>query len=67
MKFTITPRAQSPLQGNSDFTNKIEANDLILPSNLPKQTLFSYSFVSGRVFRGLNRRGRGQNRTKEVL
>ena len=30
VKFRITPVARSALQGNSDFMNKIEANDLIL-------------------------------------
>ena len=29
-KCRITPGARSALQGNSDFMNKIEANDLIL-------------------------------------
>ena len=28
--FRITPGARSTLHGNSDFMNKIEANDLIL-------------------------------------
>ena len=34
-KFKVMPGARSALQGNSEFMNKIEGNDVILPlSNL---------------------------------
>ena len=38
MKFRITSKAQSILQGHSDFINKIEANNLILPPPSPTPT-----------------------------
>ena len=31
MKFKMTPLAQSTLQNDSDFMNKIEENNLVLP------------------------------------
>ena len=37
MKFRITPGVQNALQGKSDFMNKIEAKDLILPPSSPNR------------------------------
>ena len=60
MKFRITLGARSPLLGNSDFTSKIETNDVILPHSSTTQQI--ESFVCFNLGRGFYRGGQGGGR-----
>ena len=55
-------KALEEKQGNSDFMNKIKANDLIVPpaTSCLLQTIILFSYLGRGFYRGAARGGRGR-------